>query len=284
MCRPARNSPVILAAASGGTPASYSAWLAAVEAAGATPTAAKQAAMLEFFAGLEADGLWAEWTATTSFLYILVGTNPADTATNRYNEASLNLILPGGSMNSATVVNQHDAGLADEGITGGNSMHWGTGLNPQTHIGAARFGNFSMGTVVTEPLVDAQDVSMGIQSGWYLHVRWLDSNSYLRMNNQELVVAASGAAGLFTGTTKNGFVKQYRNTTEVASAVLGAQHTANFEILCYNRTDLAGNPDAGLYSVRRYGAFFGLPGMTGSQVTAFYARLQTLMAAFGATI
>lgn len=264
-----------------GLPPGYAAWLAAVQGAGASPTTTKKNAIKDFFAGLDDDGLWAEWTGTASFLYISAGTNDFDTADLQYAEAVVNLISPGTF--DAVVNNQSNAGLDTPGISGDGVMYWSTGLNIQNHVGAARFGNFSLGAAITGPVNASATTPLGVEFGWCPTPRYVDNNFYTSHNNQlQSVANASAASALFMASSKSGTVKQYKNATEVASVALGAQYTPNFEVICFGRTSGAGAPSA--LTLRRLGALFALPGMTGVQVTAFYNRLKTLLAAFGATI
>jgi hypothetical protein len=266
------------------TPSAYSAWLARVTALGASPTATKTAAMQAFFASLESDGLLAPNQSGANALYILVGTNTSDTATNRLNEARVNLFQPG--TYDATVNSPVGAGsLDDTGITGDGAMYWSTGINPSTHFGA-RLDDVSLLAAITGSVTGNFIADMGNEGSHGLVCRWhvpLDETFYSLVNAQLHAPAnTSGTAALFTATAEGGTYRSYKGSTQQATAARSGTTLSNQELICFARTSNAGPPSS--FSSRKYGAFGITSGMDAGDVAALYGHLQTLLAVFGATI
>jgi hypothetical protein len=261
----------------------YDAWLTRVEALGATPTVTTKTAVRTFLIGLHADGLLVPNQTGTNFLYHLCGTNGADSTANRYNQARVNLLQPGTL--DATVNSANASGLADSGITGDGSMYWSTGVNPSTHFGS-RLDDVALIAAITGTLDGNEIADIGNEGSHATVARWhaaLDQTFYGVVNNQLLSSAnASNAAGLFTTTSQGGTVRTYKGSTEQATAARTGNTLANQEILCFARTANLGGPMA--ISSRKYGAFGVMSGLTAGQMTSLYSRLQTLLAANGASI
>lgn len=263
-----------------GNPA-YLAWLARATALGANPSAQKKVAITAFLTGLAADGLLAPNQTGANAIYVLVGTNAADSAPNRLNEARVNVVQPGTF--DATITSPVGAGnILDAGITGDGTMYWDSGITPSTHY-TGRLDDVSIAAAITGSMVSLNVADCGNETSHEIVAKWGDANFYSQLDGQLLTSAnASAVAGLYTATSQGGTVRDYIGGTQQQTAARSGTTLPALNLLCFARTQSTGSP--GSWSSRQYGLFAFLQGMTAAQVTAFYARVQTLLAGYGVTI
>jgi hypothetical protein len=279
-------SPMVSSSVLGGqmlssAPAGYDAWLAAVTAAGATPTATDTAAVSALLTSLASAGFL---LADFDYIYLMIGSNPADTATNRYNQKRINLVNPGTF--DATITNPNASGHVATGTQGNASMYWDTGLNTGTRI-TNRDNNASWGCAVTAfPDNGAAD------GGWEANASITGymfskstTNSFMQygLNSLGSMVTQCVPPCLFYGNSPSSSTTIYSNTTSLGAAATAttAQLAARSSyIYTTNFANTGVVPRSnGTYAMHWHGRSF-----SAGERTAWYSIWQTFLAAYSVTI
>lgn len=263
----------------GGSPPGYNAWIAAVTAAGATPTATDTAAVSALLTSMAANNFL---LADFDYIYLMIGSNPADTATNRYNQKRINLANPGTF--DATVNSPNASGHTASGTLGNASMYWDTGLSSSTRL-VNRTNNASWGCIATTD----STVAVGSVGGW----EFVGGNvGYFILKQGANCVVQYGTPGssataatpttpcmFYMNAPSNSF-NVYRNTTSISSSssVSATLSTRSDYVFGSNNAPAGYQTDATL-ALRWHGRSF-----TAGERTAWYTIWQTFMAAYSVTI
>jgi hypothetical protein len=263
-------------------PPGYEGWLSRTLALGATPVDGTKNSVRQFFADFAAAGFA---LSDFDYAYLMIGENPADTSTNKYNQKRVNLFNPGTF--DATILNPNASGHGALGTVGNVSMYWNTGYNSATRS-VDRKNNASWGAVATAvPTPGFIYTTMGVQtSNHYLRAGYGDRRwaAYGTSESYTAIVAETFPSLLYAQTTGAAGSDLYWNTTfrgwQVESAeVPVAIGASSWFIYGVNNS---GSPSQLTDETLAF-AWHGR-GLSAGERDAWYTMLQRLLSALGVTI
>ena len=176
------TSPAVLAEA---------AWYNRAVALGASPPAATRTAMTTFYNSLFAAGFA---LSDFDFMSVLIGVAAGDTATNKYNQARVNLVNPGTF--DWTVTNANASGHSATGISGDGSMYWLNGYRSST-MSVARKASASFGVYChTNGNAAGATTPIGIGDGSHIVRPGYTNQRHGSYGTNTLITVATAGTGL----------------------------------------------------------------------------------------
>lgn len=251
---------LVLRPSGAGLDPNASAIIAAIIAAGVTPTGPQQTAINDFVVALKAGSLW----TPMNVMYGFVGATAATHAINWKNPGTNNITWHGTPTQDAN------------GVTGNFTDAWGdTGLLDNSLTQTSK----SFGVYCRTNANDACpqiDIGSGGANGSGLHVRFSDGNGYFANPGSSLItVPALNGLGLLTSSrTSNILHTGYRNATSVGTdtSAAGSGVADTWKII-----GLPGIAFSGWNECFAYVA----SGLTQQNITDLHAAVQALQTSLG---